>query len=420
MNIKIFDITKKHKKVLENFSYITLLQFFLMLSPLITYPYLVRVLGMDLYGILISAQVLASYGTILVNFGTDGVCAKHVSVYRDDKEKLSEIVCNILGARTVLWLLGLFLYMSVVFIIPGYRTYWLLFLLTYGATVDVWLFPQYFFQGIENMKTSTLITLGIKLFFILLVFFLVKGPEDYLFVPYLYFIGYLFGGLISLYLIFIKMKIHFCRPKKKHMFYYLKESSPIFASDMICTIKDKLNYFIISSSSLSDVVIYDLGVKLTALCARPVSIVSTVLFPKFARNHNVNQIKKVLFSLCLFVILLVVSINIFLPFIVDFFLNRQIDLVPLRIFTLAPIFLTVSSYLYTNVFLAYGYNAYALKSILVTTMGYLMLLFVIFITKNTQHLISYTILAVASYFIEFVYRIYLSRRIVKKESQEGV
>ena len=53
--------SKSHKVLIENFSYLAFLQVFLLLYPLITYPYLVDVLGKEIYGIVLTAQMLASY-----------------------------------------------------------------------------------------------------------------------------------------------------------------------------------------------------------------------------------------------------------------------------------------------------------------------------------------------------------------------
>ena len=138
------------KILLQNFTYITFLQVFLLIAPLITYPYLVKVLGQELYGVVLSAQMLASYASLVIDFGSNGVCAKHVSVNRNDVSKLSEIVNSIISVRFVFFFGCFLLYIGVVYLVPQYRAYYLLFLLTYGLTFNDLLFPQFFFQGIEN------------------------------------------------------------------------------------------------------------------------------------------------------------------------------------------------------------------------------------------------------------------------------
>ena len=119
---------KNNKTLLANFSYITVLQVFVLLTPLITYPYLTRVLGTELYGLVITAQILSGYATIIVKFGFDSVSARHVSIWRGDASKLSEIVSSILYLRLILWIASFIIYIIIVIAVPIYRQHFLLFL----------------------------------------------------------------------------------------------------------------------------------------------------------------------------------------------------------------------------------------------------------------------------------------------------
>lgn len=411
----IFGQVKNHKRLVENFSYISLLQLFLILSPLITYPYLIRVLGQELYGWVITAQVLVSYAVIIINFGTDSVCAKHVAVNRNDREILSEIVCSVLFARLLLWLLCLLLLVAIIFIVPSYRSHMWLFLLTFGQTSDILLFPQYFFQGVEKMKYSSLINISVKLFFVCLVFVFVKRPSDYLFIPLLYSIGHLLAGVVSILILKKEFKIDFYVPSWSKVRYYLKDSSPLFITDIICTIKDKLNYFILGGVNMGDVVVYDLGTKMTAMLSKPGSIIATVFFPQIAYSKDKQKYKKILLLVLLSTSICVAIVNIFMAPIVEFMLHKQIDLLPLRLFSLAPLFLSVSSYIYSNCYVAFGHSKFALYSIVVTTAGYLTLLCIMSVTNNMRTIFNFVILAVASYLIELIYRIISSISILKEK-----
>lgn len=408
---------KQHRTLVENFSYITMLEVFLLIAPLITYPYLVRLLGMDLYGLIITAQALAGYATIIIDFGSNSVCAKHVSQYRDNKAKLSEIVCSVLILRSLLWIACLAVYVAVVMLVPVYRSHLWLFLLSYGLTFNDVLFPQYFFQGIEKMKYTAIINLIVKLVFIVLVFVVVRNADDYLFVPLLYTIGYVLAGILSLRTIFKKMEIPFTKPSWPSMMVFVKDSAPIFLTNLICTIKDKLNYFLIGGfSGMGNVVVYDLGIKINSILVKPVNIISTVLFPYFALKRDTKKLKKIIFLTGCLAVLVVVAVNIFLTYIVDFFVHQEIDLMPLRLFTLAPIFLSISSLISSNLFVAFGYNRYVLYSILVTTTAYFVALAYFFFTHQMNSVYSFVMIALASYFVEFVYRMIVSNKIIKIEN----
>lgn len=410
------NVVKRNKTILENMSWVTAVEVFILIAPLITYPYLVKVLGMELYGIIISAQVLASYATIIIDFGSNSVVAKHVSINRNNKEMLSEIVCSVFTVRSFLWFVCLPIYCAVVFLVPVYSDFWLLFLISYGLTLNDVLFPRYFFQGIENMRISSIINIAIKLFFILLVFVLVKDNNDYMMVPVLYTIGYALAGIISMYIVFGRMKIRFAIPPVKRMMIYVKDSSAIFATDLICTIKDKFNYILLGGfSGMANVVVYDLGIKLNVIIVKPVQIIGQVLFPRFAKTKNAKKLNQMTLVVFILALLSAIVVNIFLPWIVDFFLHTEIDLLPLRIFTLAPVFLSVSSFLSSNFFIAFGHNKYMLYSILVTTGAYLVALGFVAFTHQLSSVYSFVSISLFSYFIEFVYRMITKIRLMQKE-----
>ena len=144
--LQIKNLYLRYKVICDNLFFVALVQIFGLIAPLITYPYLVGVLGIDLYGMVLTAQVLVNYATLLIEFGSNFVCAKNVSIHQNDKKKLSEIVSSVLITRFLLWVISFFVYMAVVWVIPNYRTYWPLFLSSYLMTLQELLFLQFFFQ----------------------------------------------------------------------------------------------------------------------------------------------------------------------------------------------------------------------------------------------------------------------------------
>ncbi len=408
----------RNKSLIQNFSYITIMQIFLLIAPLITYPYLIRILGRELYGIVLTAQMLVSYASLLIDFGSNSVCAKHVSINRNNIIKLSEIVSSVLCIRVLLCLICFSIYCVIVFLVPIYREYWLLFLLTYGLTINDLLFPQYFFQGKEHMGIITIINIIIKLIFILLVFYVVKTAADYIMIPLLYTTGYALGAIIALFIIFKKEKLRFYIPKISKMFVYVKDSSAIFATDIISTVKDKFNYMLVGSfTGMSNVVIYDLALKLNSLVTKPLNIICIVLFPRFSMNHNIEKVKKVMLISLLISIFIVSIVNLFLPQIIGIFLHEEIELFPIRLFLLAPIMLSISSVISSNIFVAWGYNKYVFYSILVTTTVYVISLIVCVLFKQQYTVYSFIIISLISYFTELVYRLIKIRRVFTIEKK---
>lgn len=407
----------KYNTLFSNFSYMALLQVFLMLSSLITYPYLVRVFGRELFGVVLTAQVLASYITLVVGFGSDNVCAKFVSQYRNDSNKLSEIVCSVLVLRVIIWLLGFLVYCLIVFLVPTYREYTMLYLLTYGLSLQKLLLPQFYFQGLEKMKIPSIINVGSNLLFLSLIFIIIKDKSDVLLVPVFYTLGFFFGGVASLYIVFKGMGIRFYFPQMRTMFYYFKESLPIFATEIISTIKDKFNILLLGSfAGMGNVVIYDLASKINSLQNLPTTILCTVTLPRTSIGKDYKKFEKLLSFTFLLCVSICVVVNLLLPFIVSFFLHEEIDLMPIRIFTLAPVFLSISVIIGVNYFIGFGYTKYNLYSIIVTTISYIFAVVLFYLTDNFDNVYSFVLIALISYFVEMIYKLHTYRRIKISEN----
>lgn len=420
-NLKKLIILEKYKKLIknnsvifQNLTYITLLELFIVASPLITYPYLVKTLGAELYGLVITSQVIASYAVIMVNFGFRSISAKDISIHRDDKNKLSEIVSSIFIIRLILWIVSFVIYYFIISIIPTYNQHLLLFLLAFGITFNDLLFPQFYFQGIEKMKFITFINIGINSIFILLIFIFVKNEADYYYLPLFKSIGFFIGGITSLYIIFFKHNIKFTIPKINVLKSYMKDALPIFSTEIITSIKDKFSYILIGSFvGMHEVLIYDLGAKFTTVLVKPVTILSRVFLPKIAREKNIKLFRKTGLGSFILMLVIIITFNLFLPFIVKFFLSEEINLMPLRIFLLAPLFLAISSYIASNSIIAFGFNKHILYSIIITTIIYISATGIFYFLNALNNILAFIIITVTAYFAEFIYRLIISKRIIK-------
>lgn len=412
---KATEIVKRNKTILSNFSYLTILELFVLVAPLITYPYLVRVLGRELYGWVITAQITASYFSVLIDFGFKRISARHVANNCNDIKELSTVVSTVLWLRFALWLISLVVYFALLFAITSYRNHFLLFAYSFIMTLNSFLFLDFYFQGIENMKYITYINIIVRSIFIGATFIFIKTPADYIYVPLIWGIGYIIGGVASLWIVFHDHHLRFIRPHLKTLKYHIKESTPIFISDVMLTVKDKLNYNIMGAMiGMSDIVIYDVGSKISGLLQKPFQIICTVLFPRFSRNPNVNRAKKAMVMLFCISLIAVAVANIFLPWIVRVLIDTDIELSAVRLYTLAPVILSISGFIAINVFIAFGNNRYILSSTVITTIGYVLLLVLMYFNSMLDSVMSFVVLTICAYTIEMIYRVFICRRIFNK------
>jgi PST family polysaccharide transporter len=283
-----------HKTLIQNFSYLSALQVFNLLLPLITYPYLIRVLGKETYGLVVFAQAIVAYLVILVGFGFNLSATRYISIHRDDKEKISEIVSSVLIIKGILFLFSCLIMGSFLLFIPQAQGHKTLFLLSLWACLYDVIFPIWYFQGKEQMKYITYISLTSRLIFLCLVFIFIKSPADYLFVPIVYGVGALIAGSFSLLIIFGKDQICLVWQPISILKVYFKETLPIFYSNLFISAYVFTNKVIIGSFiGLTEVAYYDLAEKLTAVLKIPQTILSQSIFPKISKEKNLGFVKRI-------------------------------------------------------------------------------------------------------------------------------
>ena len=187
---QVKQIYLNNKTIVENFSYLTILQVVSMLIPLITYPYLIRVLGKDTYGLVIFVQAVIGYLVILINFGFNISATKEISINKDNKKKINEIVSSVFILKGGLFVISSLLILIIINTLPQAKEFKILFLLTMHFCLSEWLFPIWYFQGIEKMKYITILNIINRTIFTVLIFFLImvfiRFPFNILIVSKLY------------------------------------------------------------------------------------------------------------------------------------------------------------------------------------------------------------------------------------------
>lgn len=403
---KLVKKLKNNGKIVENFSYLAVIQIFNMLLPLITYPYLIRVLGGEVYGKVIFAQTIMSYFTIFIAYGFNISGARDVAINRDNKNKLNEVVSSIMLIKMSFWLLSLLSLVVFLVIFDFEKEVFLLYLFSFSICFNDLLFPQWFFQGIEKMKYTTIINLVIRGIFVILIFTFIREKSQYLFVPLLNGIGAFIGGVVALYVVFVKEKVSFTFSNFRVMYFYLKDSFPLFASNVIISIKDKFNVIFIGMFlGMNEVAIYDLGIKLMNVVMLPISVVNNAIYPKMSIERNKLILKKVMKYSFLFYVVLIICIQPFVPFIVDILSNNLKNaIIPVRILLLAPIVFSLGFPLAHNGLIVFGKYKLLLLGMLLTTLFYLICIGVGYKLNILSNVVVFAIITVMVYTFEFIYR----------------
>ena len=279
-----------NSSIISNFSYLTISKLFTILVPIITLPYILNVLGKELYGLVVFAQAVVAYLVIFVNFGFNTLAIQEISINRDDKTKISKIVSTVLLLKGVTFLVCLvLLYLGLLFIAQA-KGYESLFLLSMWVCLYEFLFPIWYFQGVEKMKYITYLNLVSRSIFLILIFVLIKSPDHYLRLPIINGLGVLVSSVLALIVLFIGHNIRLIIPKYHELTTFINQSFDYFISNVSVKIYASSNKVIIGSFlSMAEVAYYDLAEKIiTVFRTIPLGIVRDSIFPKVAKTKNIN------------------------------------------------------------------------------------------------------------------------------------
>lgn len=404
---------KNSSRLLSNFLSLSVLQIFTYALPLLTLPYLVRVLGVENYGLVMFAQSFIMFFSILVDYGFNLSATREISVHRDDKEKVSEIYSSVMTIKVILIFLSFFILSVVVFSFEKFNQDKELYLITYLMVVGQGLFPIWYFQGLERMKYITGINIVSRVIFTIAIFIFVNEADDYILVPLLNGLGITIGSLYSLYLIKVSFKQQFTLQSFNSIKTHFKDSTDFFLSRVSVSIYTSANAFVLGLFTNNTMVgYYSIAEKLYQAIQGLYGPINQALYPYVAKERNVKLYKKILKFILLLNIAGVFFLFFFGEYIFSILFTQEVGLESIKVF---HIFLIANLFAVPSVLLGYpflgalGFTRFTNISVILASAYHLLgLVFEIIFLDITIYSVS--ILFVTTAIFEFIVRVYGIKR----------
>ena len=327
--IKRLTNTEGKRRLLSNFMSLSVLQGANYVLPLITLPYLVRVLGPEKYGLIAFAQAFIQYFNILTDYGFNLSATREISIHRDNAQKVSEIFSSVMIIKFCLLVLSFVIMSILVFSFWKFRQDWLIYYLTFGMVVGQVLFPVWFFQGMERMKYITFLNITAKLIFTFAIFVFIRQTSDYIYVPLLNLFGYLVAGALALRIVFRGFKVGFKVPSYASLIHQLKEGSIMFVSTVAISLYTTSNVFLLGLFTNNVIVgFYSAAEKIVKALQGLWTPFSQAIYPIFSKLYYENRTKAqyILKEILLYAGLITLAISltgcIFAPFIIKVFFGE--------------------------------------------------------------------------------------------------
>jgi len=215
--------------------------------PLVTLPYLARILGVEHMGLLALGLACVMYCSTISDWGFNVYTTKDIAQHRDDKLKVTQLFWSTFNAKLVMGCATLAILLLVTWFNPAWHA--LFFIVLANSTV---LFGQllsfgWLMQGFEKLgKTAVISTVG-QLCSIPLTFLLVKSPEDTWLAALIPGVVAFITAIITLTFV-VKMRvIGFYRFEPKEIMQRIKDSLHVFLAIFGANMFNNINVLILAS-----------------------------------------------------------------------------------------------------------------------------------------------------------------------------
>lgn len=285
---------KKHKILVSNFVYLAILQGLNLLLPLITFPYLVRVLGIENFGLLSFSLALITYFQIITDFGFNSIATRDISVAIDDKKMQQDIFNDVMSAKLFLLVLSFLLMSTIIFSFEIFRNHWEIYFFSFGSVLGQAIFPVWFFQGIQKMRYITYLNVFTKIIFTIAIFVFVKQQEDYFLVPIFNALGFITAGILSFYFVKKHFDLHLKLQSFERIKNQLIKGKYVFLSELKISLFTNTNTLILGIFVGNQAVGYfSSAEKLARAIGNFQTPISNAIFPFLANEMISNKIQTI-------------------------------------------------------------------------------------------------------------------------------
>lgn len=333
------------------------------LLAFITFPYLTRVLQVEIFGVVVWAQGVINYFTLFTDYGFNLLGPKEIA-QNDDIAKRGKVFANIFFAKILLLAIATIIFLIIVFILAKYfnADVWL-YAVVYITVIGNVIFPVWFFQGVQQMRYITIVNVIARLFSIAGIFYFVKEPQDYLLAALFQAIVPFIAGICSWIILIKNFPEVLCLPKLKDIKNTLTDGWSIFISTIAINLYTASNIVFLGIFTNPVTVGYFSGAqKIIDNVKQLLGPISQAIYPHISKlvkesPQNVKPfLRKVILVLCGGNLLLSIFIFIFAEPIVDILLGSGYEesVLLLRIMAFLPFIIALSNVFGIQIMLPFG------------------------------------------------------------------
>lgn len=235
MKNKTISLLRNHQ--LQKFFVYGFGQGFNLVTPLLVVPYIVGICGEENFGKVAVGMALSFFLIVFIDYGSDLVGVRDVSINRDNKEALQKIVMTNLSSRFLILLLVLLVTGVLFYTVPYFKNEQLLFVMGLPILIGQFLNPTWFLQGVENVLWITLSNILSKVIYLVGIFALIKSASDYVYVNFFWGVGMVVANGLFLLFVFKSYGIVFQKVGWNHIKRFIWNDFSMFTSQIFVSLQ---------------------------------------------------------------------------------------------------------------------------------------------------------------------------------------
>lgn len=261
----------------KNLFYQSAYQILNIILPLVTAPYVSRVLGAENIGIYSYTYNIANYFVLFAMLGIANYGNREIAKVRDDQEKLNKTFSNITALHIVLSIIMLLLYTIYIILEKGNVYTIICSIYIIGALFDI----NWFFFGLEKFKITVTRNTIVRILTVICIFIFVRTREDLWIYITIMAVGNTLGQ--SMVWFIVRKYVQFIRPEWKEMKKHFKPMLILFVPVIAISLyknMDKIMLGILSTKM--QVGYYENAGKIINIPLGLITAVGTVMLPKMS------------------------------------------------------------------------------------------------------------------------------------------
>lgn len=260
------------------------------LIPLLTLPYLTRVLGVDAFGKYALVLAVMSYFVLLTDYGFSWSATRQIAANRDDHYVVSTVFSATWSAQWLLAFISGLMLIATVKAIPLLQQDAMLYFVGFSLVIGNVFLPLWLLQGLERMREVAIIQVAGRIATLPPLFLLVEDPDDLVWAVALAGLGPVISGVLSLYWISYNRLIFWKRPALSSTLSALQEGGTLFRSKISISLYTTLTPLVLGAISGTTAVGYfTLADRIRRAAQAMLEPVSLALYPRLSHLYTKDR-----------------------------------------------------------------------------------------------------------------------------------